>query len=402
MRSIPASPRLSKCIAHPVLLCCWLGATALAVGCGPQRTADGAGGQWQRVPGDGLRIAGHTATLLSDGRVLIAGGYRDVSEGPPNFGRRKETYRYASEANRIGRFLPLIIERAHHAATLVGGDVILAGGLGHAGDNAEVLRASARAWKLAGYIGGGEPRAHAYATTVDGKAILAGGESTSLPVPRVTVERYDPEVRQWKTIGGFRHRSAATRFPFVSLTRSSQLLVAGGQQLSGNVLDEMEVFDVRTRQGWRLDTKLVRPRWGKRSVVLRDGSVLFIGGTYGKSVLGDTWKTRRSFERLSADRTTIDLVELDEGIARHTATRLADGRVLVLGGITRWTPKIAVTDRLLLISADGRRVVAKGHLPAPRYGHTATLMHDGSVLVVGGHTSGGALARDVLRYFPPD
>lgn len=78
---------------------------------------------------------------------------------------------------------------------------------------------------------------------------------------------------------------------------------------------------------------------------------------------------------------------MNEPRVGHTATALADGRVLVCGGDNGGTPSVAVTCELF----DPTSSTFKGGpvMLAPRARHTATLLADGRVLVVGGRAADG-------------
>jgi hypothetical protein len=81
----------------------------------------------------------------------------------------------------------------------------------------------------------------------------------------------------------------------------------------------------------------------------------------------------------------------------HTATRLPDGRVLVVGGGFDDTP---LTTAEVWDPATGAFRPA-GTLPGRYIGHTATLLPDGRVLIVGGsEPSGGASTRHAAVWDP--
>ncbi len=76
--------------------------------------------------------------------------------------------------------------------------------------------------------------------------------------------------------------------------------------------------------------------------------------------------------------------------AAHTATLLNDGRVLILGGF-RGREEV-VPDNEIFDPATGRFLEA-ARMRWPRIGHTATLLRDGRVLVIGGWNSGRRVAE---------
>jgi hypothetical protein len=84
--------------------------------------------------------------------------------------------------------------------------------------------------------------------------------------------------------------------------------------------------------------------------------------------------------------------------AVHTATTLADGRVLVVGGCTTPGCELDGTEGVVaeLYEPGTRRFERTGSLNEWRDDHTATLLRDGRVLVAGGWSVGGVLASSEL------
>ena len=76
---------------------------------------------------------------------------------------------------------------------------------------------------------------------------------------------------------------------------------------------------------------------------------------------------------------------LGERRADHTATLLADGRLLVAGGVDGLTALASAC----LLDPVTRAVRPTGSLRTARFGHTATLLNDGRVLIAGGRSISG-------------
>jgi hypothetical protein len=95
-------------------------------------------------------------------------------------------------------------------------------------------------------------------------------------------------------------------------------------------------------------------------------------------------------ERYSTGTQTFTALALDAALMRsqHSATLLDDGRVAIVGGVD--TTGAARGD-VIVVAADGTATLYEAVLRAPRSRHTATLV-GGAVLVAGGADDVGALA----------
>jgi Galactose oxidase, central domain/Bacterial Ig-like domain (group 2) len=71
--------------------------------------------------------------------------------------------------------------------------------------------------------------------------------------------------------------------------------------------------------------------------------------------------------------------------AYHTATVLSNGDVLIAGGAIDWITRVS-TDSAFLLKAGSGILQQTGNMISARYGHTATLLQNGKVLITGGAT----------------
>ena len=85
-----------------------------------------------------------------------------------------------------------------------------------------------------------------------------------------------------------------------------------------------------------------------------------------------------------------------EPLSDGASVALPDGRTLIAGGMRADTP----TDGVTIYDAVNDSVTPAGVLLIPRSGHTATLLKDGRVLVVGGVTDGGLISTDIEVFDP--
>lgn len=176
----------------------------------------------------------HSATLLADGRVLVAGG----AAGDPfgSLGTSGSTP-YASvelydpTTNAWTAAASLVTARGAHTATLLSnGKVLVAGGAAsHIVDSAELYDPAGDAWTPAVILINSRAL-HTATRLLNGKVLLTGGEGDTpiLGVYRLlsSMELYDPATNTWLDAG---HMLAAYRYSHTAtLLWSGKVLLAGG------------------------------------------------------------------------------------------------------------------------------------------------------------------------------
>jgi hypothetical protein len=178
---------------------------------------------------------GHTATILQNGNVLVVGGYSDSAGA--NLVPTAELFNPVS-----GTFSPTSspnVPRAYHTATLLGNGMVLIAGGEIAGPQTttsiELYDPAIGSFTLAGNMSA--PRYNHTATLLnDGRVLIAEGVSGSNGGPGNQVgpdDLYDPSTGQFAEVGPHFQFSQTTIIPFDSV------LLANGQVL----VDEGTIFD---------------------------------------------------------------------------------------------------------------------------------------------------------------
>ena len=259
--------------------------------------------------------SGHTATPLLDGRVLVAGG-RIAASVPPS----TELYDPASgtwtatgsmDAHRSG----------HTATLLLDGRVLVVGGRNGEGDvaSAELFDPATGSWTATASMDAAR-RGHTATLLPDGRVLVAGGFSGETAV--ASAELYNPVSGSWTPTGGMDGRHT---YHTATLLPDGRVLVAG----IGDGPANAELYDPSTGS-WTATGNMLTARFYHTASLLLDGTVLLAGGEMFRAnfyvPLADAELYNPSTGSWTATRSMLDVHD------GHTATVLADGSVLVVGG----------------------------------------------------------------------
>jgi hypothetical protein len=260
----------------------------------------------------------HTATLLNDGTVLITGGY-DSNGIPLN---SAEIYNPATAA--FTAVANMSTGRASHTATLLSdGTVLIAGGYDinfNALASAELYDPATGTFTGVGNLITGRV-SHTATLLNNGQVLLAGGEDSNFNA-LAAAELYNPSSRSFTATGAL---NTGRDLHTATLLDNGMVLIAGGQDTNYSLIAGAEVFDSGAGT-FTLAGSMVTPRVDNTATLLGNGTVLVAGGTASNTSLASSELYDPIAQAFSASGA------LNTARTNHSATLLNDGTLLLVGG----------------------------------------------------------------------
>jgi hypothetical protein len=277
---------------------------------------------------DGAGIFGHTATLLPNGKVLLAGGFVNSVWDYGGSTSYNEANLYDSATGVFSGTGNMTANRGDHTATLLAnGQVLIAGGAdqdptGTGLASAELYDPSTGTFTQTGSMAGGR-FLHTATLLQNGKVLIVGGALTSTSDPVATAEVYDPATGTFTITGAM--ATAREQHTATLLTDGRVLIVGGTTSTSTGDLHPtatVEVYDPSTGS-FSVIGSMAEARTFHTATLLPNGNVLVAGG-------GDENSTAEVYDPATGFFSITGGMEI--GRSGHTATLLPNGSVLVAGG----------------------------------------------------------------------
>jgi len=301
-----------------------------------------------------------------------------------------------SKAQSVGTFVPtgsLPFSERNAVALLLPSDLVLITG---------GIDSSSRLLSLVEYDPSAETFSNigsmdaAYDTATllnDGNVLLAGGGNFVSPGSGndvlTTAELYNPAT------GGLIDTGPALQgvvAPAAVRLLDGRVLLTGGKLYNqgGAPATAAETYDPASGT-FSFTGNMTTPRYNHSATLLEDGDVLIAGGS-SSSVTDVPLATAELYDPTRATFTAV--AKMNSAHASHTATLLADGKVLIAGGAGQ--PPIvsnSITAVAEIYDPSSGTFAITGAMRTPREFHQATRLSNGQVIVTGGDDSFKVLAN---------
>ena len=321
----------------------------------------------------------HTATLLPNGTVLVAGG-NNGSAGLSTC----EIYNPAT--GNWSTTGSMSTARQHHTANLLqNGGVLVAGGSVSGStflSTAEIYDPASGTWTTTPIMNYIHDRAIAV-TLQNGNVLVATGLTSSHGSLTSGAEIYNPTLNTWTTTGSM---LTSLEYANATLLLNGQVLLDGGDH---GASEESAAYLYNPSLGsWATTAPMSTVRTQDASTLLPNGKVLVTGGLNGTTDI----TTDEVYDPNAGTWSTVS--PLTFGFAAHTATMLPNGSVLIAGSMDGNT-SLAYSSTSIYVPIAGNWN-SSGNMIAARTYHTATLLPNGEVLAAGGSNGTSALSSAEL------
>ena len=338
--------------------------------------------------------ADQSAAALQDGRVLIAGGTTNGNVG----GVTATAEIYDPAAQTFTQTGTMTAPRQGATATVLNdGRVLLAGGVQNIGFRSELSSAELYDPVAGTFTATGSMRTaregHTATLMRDGRVLVAGGSDNGTHTLD-SAELYDPSTGTWSFAG---HMTVPRVAHVAVLLGNGSVLIAGGgrgDRPGGYIAyQNAETYNPEFAQFNPVRAHMINDRVGAAALLLDDGRALIVGGKSGQVLtsFGPGTLSLNSMTPLASaevfDPESNSFIATGKMHAPHYLPRLAklqDGNVLVTSGWQQQGPVVVGMAAADVFVPSSSTFAGIPPMHVARLQNSSTILPDGSVLVAGG------------------
>jgi hypothetical protein len=231
---------------------------------------------------------------------------------------------------------------------------------------------------------------HAAIQLDNGNILVTGGFTSEDGIASRQSEVFDVKTRKWGSFSPMNKGRAI--HSLIKLLDGSILAIGGFGELTCEILDQN--YSV-----WKYTDSIKTKRfYGQCITLMQDGNVLLTGGTcFILAVNRDTvWKECEMYTPAKNEWSAVKDLNIER--CYHTATLLKDGRILVIGG---YNPKQGSLNSCESYDPQTKEWNFTAPMKYPRSKHSATLLSNGKVVVIGGGEKTSELYDPIKNEWTP-
>ena len=339
-------------------------------------------GTWMMTGSLNTPRCAHTATLLQNGLVLVAGGESASS----TILSSAELYDPSTAKWTVTGSMSTA--RMQHTATLLeNGQVLVAGGVNSVFlSSAELYNPATGRWTTMGSMT--QPRSsHGAALLENGEVLVAGGvtpngsPTSTNGSPTANAEIYDPTTGTWRTTGTMPYAATAQ----ATRLQDGQVLVPQGSV--------GELYDP-SKGDWSLTSAMYFNQPSTDAVLLPNGDVLIFGSPNSTTYSSE-------FYNPSTNVWARTFGQNYGNILSGPLTLLQTGKALLAGGAGKYR---SIIRSAMLYDPATDYWTLTGALNQARRNHTLTLLPNGQALAAGGvglNSSGATIVLSSAELYTP-
>ena len=340
-----------------------------------------------------------TATLLPSGGVLIAGG-NNPAVGGGEEGAVAEAQVYVPSSGTFNTTGSMLIPRFEHTATLLStGQVLVAGGSNYTGDGilseAELYTPSSGGFAVSPVSLNYQRAGHTATALLDGSVLIAGGgvSQAEIYTPQAAVETTSGTTTVPASFTVVGSTTIPRSMNTATLLQNGLVLLAGGKNSSNYSTASAELYNPATKT-FTATGSMTTPRAFHVAVLLPNGMVLIVGGNDDS---GNPVSSAELFNPTTGTFTaTGNMIQ-----ARYFpgAALLNSGKVLIYGGgVNNYNRSASATTEAELYDPVAGTFSATTSLNTARYIPTTTVLANGNVLTTGGAGKTGTTLASAELY----